>query len=76
MIFPSHTMVASPASVHFAGGVPVPVDCGDDHMIDPAGIEAAITPRTVAIMPVQLNGRTADMDAIRRIAGKQRLIHS
>lgn len=68
VIFPSHTMVASPASVHFAGGVPIPVDCGDDHLIDPDRIESAITSRTVAIMPVQLNGRTADMDAIHTIA--------
>lgn len=73
VIFPSHTMVASPASVAHAGGVPVPVDCGPDHLIDPAAIEPAITPRTRAIMPVQLNGRTANMDAIRRIADKHGL---
>lgn len=73
VIFPSHTMVASPASVHFAGGVPVPVDIGPDHLIDPSAIEAAITPRTRAIMPVQLNGRTADMDAIGAIAEKNGL---
>src|SRR5438045_1773942 len=54
VIFPSHTMVASPASVAHAGGVPVPVDCGADHLIDPDAIEAAITSRTRAIMPVQL----------------------
>lgn len=69
VIFPSHTMVASPASVHFAGGVPVPVDIGSDHMIDPAAIEAAITKKTRFIMPVQVNGRTCDMDAIEAIAG-------
>lgn len=68
VIFPSHTMVASPASVAHAGGVPVPVDCGPDHLVDPATIEAAITTRTKAIMPVQLNGRTADMDRIQEIA--------
>ena len=73
VIFPSHTMVASPASVAHAGGVPVPVDCGDDHMIDPDMIEAAITSRTRAIMPVQLNGRTADMDRIQAIADKHGL---
>src|SRR6185295_5292085 len=50
VIFPSHTMVASPASVHFAGGVPVPVDIGPDHMIDPKKIEAAITKKTRFIM--------------------------
>lgn len=73
VIFPSHTMVASPASVHFAGGVPVPVDIGPDHMIDPSAIEKAITKKTRFIMPVQLNGRTCDMDAIQSIADKHGL---
>lgn len=73
VIFPSHTMAASPASVAHAGGVPVPVDCGPDHLIDPSVIEDAITPRTKAIMPVQLNGRTANMDAIQKIADKHKL---
>jgi dTDP-4-amino-4,6-dideoxygalactose transaminase len=68
VIFPSHTMVATPASVAHVGGVPVPVDCGPDHLIDPAAVEVAVTERTRAIMPVQLNGRTCDMDAIERIA--------
>jgi len=73
VIFPSHTMVASPASVAHAGGIPVPVDCGADHLIDPQSIEAAVTPRTRAIMPVQLNGRVASMDAIQSIADRHGL---
>lgn len=74
VIFPSHTMVATAAAVAHVGGVPVPVDCGSDHLIDPASIEAALTERTRAIMPVQLNGRTCDMDAIERIARDNDLI--
>jgi dTDP-4-amino-4,6-dideoxygalactose transaminase len=74
VIFPSHTMVASPAAVAHAGGIPVAVDCGPDHLIDPDAIEAAITERTKAIMPVQLNGRTADMDRIEAIAAKHNLL--
>src|SRR5258705_3557245 len=74
VIFPSHTMVASPASVVHAGGVPVAVDCGSDHLIDPDTIEAAITPRTRAIMPVQLNGRTANMDRITEICDRHGLL--
>jgi len=74
VIFPSHTMVASAASVAHVGATPVPVDIGPDHLIDPAAIEPAITERTRAIMPVQLNGRTCDMDAIERIAQKHNLI--
>jgi dTDP-4-amino-4,6-dideoxygalactose transaminase len=54
--------------------VPVPVECGSDHLIDPAAIEAAITPRTRAIMPTDLNGRCCDMDAIGAIAKKHDLI--
>lgn len=68
VIFPAHTMVASPASVHFAGGVPVPVDIGPDHMLDPDAVTRAITKRTKFIMPVQVNGRTCEMDALQAIA--------
>ena len=74
VIFPSHTMVASAAAVAHVGATPVPVDIGPDHLIDPASIERAITERTRAIMPVQLNGRTADMDEIERIASKHNLL--
>jgi len=73
VIFPSHEMVAGPAAVHFAGGVPVPVDIGADRLLDPAAIEPAITAKTKFIMPVQLNGRTCDMDAIQHIADKHGL---
>lgn len=73
VLFPAHTMVASPASVHFAGGVPVPVDIGPDHMMDASKFEEAITRRTRFIMPVQVNGRTCDMDAISAVAAKHGL---
>lgn len=68
VILPSHTYVATAASVHYVGATPVLVECLDDHMIDPESARAAVTERTRAIMPVQLNGRTADMDAIEAIA--------
>ncbi len=73
VIFPSHTFVASAASIHFAGGTPVPVECGPDHLMDPAAIEKAITSKTKAILPVQLNGRTCNMDEIQKIADKHGL---
>jgi dTDP-4-amino-4,6-dideoxygalactose transaminase len=73
VIVPSHTFVASAAAVKHAGGTPVLADCGHDHLIDPASIEKLITAKTCAIMPVQLNGRTADMDAIMEIAQKRGL---
>lgn len=73
VIVPSHTYVASAASIHFSGAAPVLVECRDDHMIDPEGIRKALTKRTKAIMPVQLNGRTADMDPILKIAAEHGL---
>lgn len=74
VIFPSHTMVASPAAIHYAGGVPIPVDCGEDHLIDPDSIRKAITKKTRAIMPVQLNGRVANMESIEAISREHGLI--
>ncbi len=73
VILSSHTMIATAAAVHFAGGIPVPVECGPDHLIDPAAVEAAVTTRTRAIMPTQLNGRTCKMDALQAIAEKHGL---
>src|ERR1017187_6482983 len=60
----SHTMLATASSIVTAGGNPVPVEIGADNLIDPDAVEAAITPRTVGIMPTQLNGRTCDMDRL------------
>jgi len=74
VIFPTHTMVAGPAAVHFAGGVPVPVDIGADRLLDAAAIESAVTSRTRFIMPVQLNGRTCDMGAIEAVAARHGLL--
>jgi dTDP-4-amino-4,6-dideoxygalactose transaminase len=74
VIFPSHTMVASPASAAYCGATPVPVDCGSDHLIDPKAIARAITPRTRAILPVHLNGRTCTMDPILELAERHRLV--
>jgi dTDP-4-amino-4,6-dideoxygalactose transaminase len=50
------------------------VECGGDHLIDPAAVEAAVTPRTRVVMPVQLNGRTCDMDALQRLADRHGLV--
>lgn len=74
VIFPSHTFVATAGAIHEVVATPVPVECGPDHLIDANRIEDAITDRTRAIMPVQLNGRTADMDAIQAIADRHELL--
>jgi dTDP-4-amino-4,6-dideoxygalactose transaminase len=74
VIFCSHTMLATAAPIHFAGATPVPVECGSDHLIDAESVRAAITPRTKAIMPTQLNGRTCNMDALQAVADEHGLL--
>jgi len=74
VILPSHTYIATAASVHLVGATPVLAECGPDHMLDAADVAKRITPRTKAIMPVQLNGRTCDMDALQAVADKHGLM--
>jgi dTDP-4-amino-4,6-dideoxygalactose transaminase len=74
VIFSSHTFVATASAIHHNGAKPIPVECGADHLIDPKAIEAAITSRTKAIMPTQLNGQVCDMDAIMDICKRHKLI--
>ena len=73
IIISSHTMLATASAIKVAGGIPVPVDIGDDNLISIQGIEDAITSNTVGIMPTQLNGRVCNMDAILAIAKKHGL---
>jgi dTDP-4-amino-4,6-dideoxygalactose transaminase len=69
------TFCATVNSIIHVGATPVLVDCQRDSMlIDPMQIEAAITPRTRAIVPVHLCGRPCDMDAIMEIADRHGLI--
>lgn len=74
VIVPSNTYIATWLAVSYAGATPVPVE-PDIHTynLDPARIEAAITPRTRAILPVHLYGQAADMDPIMEIARTHRL---
>jgi dTDP-4-amino-4,6-dideoxygalactose transaminase len=73
VITPPNSFVASTAVVVQTGARPVFVDVLDDQNIDPAKIEAAITSRTKAIMPVHLTGRVADMGPIMEIARRHNL---
>lgn len=68
VIVPAHTYIASAASIHFVGARPVLCECGPDHLIDPVSARRLVTSRTKAIMPVQLNGRTANMDEVMNVA--------
>jgi dTDP-4-amino-4,6-dideoxygalactose transaminase len=68
------TFVATAAAIHYAGARTVLVDIRPDTFtMDPAAVEAAITPRTKAIIPVHLYGQPADMGALARIAEKHGL---
>jgi dTDP-4-amino-4,6-dideoxygalactose transaminase len=75
VIVPGHTFVATWMAVSAVGAVPVPVDVRYDTLnIDPSKIEAAITRKTRAILPVHLYGRPADMGAIMGIARRYDLL--
>src|SRR5206468_4399489 len=61
-------------AIWIAGATAVLIDCDPKtKCIDPAKIEAAITPKTKAIVPVHLYGQCADMQAIKKIADKHKL---
>ena len=73
VICTSYSFIASSFCALQAGALPVFVDCGTDHLINPALIEEAITERTKAIVVVHLYGMVADMDPIMEIARKHNL---
>ena len=75
VIVPAYTFQATASAPLMAGAIPVIVDIDPDSFcIDPAAIEAAITERTRAIIPVHLASHMADMSAIMAIAEAQDLI--
>ncbi len=74
VIVPSNTFIATWLAVSYSGATPVPVEPYLlTYNINAGAIEAAITSRTRAIMPVHLYGQPADMDAIHAIAGRHNL---
>jgi dTDP-4-amino-4,6-dideoxygalactose transaminase len=68
VITPPNSFIASTAAIVQLGARPVFVDVRDDQNVDPERIEAAVTDKTKAIMPVHLSGRVADMAPIMEIA--------
>jgi dTDP-4-amino-4,6-dideoxygalactose transaminase len=74
VLVPSNTYIATWLAVSYAGAVPVPVEPDEStYNIDPEKLEAAITDRARAIIPVHLYGQPADMDPILEIARKHNL---
>jgi dTDP-4-amino-4,6-dideoxygalactose transaminase len=75
VITTAHTFIASVLAIAEAGASPVLVDCEPEFgLIDVTKIEAAVTPRTRAILPVHLYGQAADMDPILEIAARHGLV--
>ena len=75
VIVPAYTFQATAAAPMAAGAIPVIVDIDPNtYCIDPSAVEAAITPRTRAIIPVHVGSLMADMDAIMAIAARHNLI--
>ncbi len=74
VIVPAFTFYATAAAVEMAGAKPVFCDVGNDFNIDPSAIEATITQRTEAIIPVHWAGRPCNMEAIATIADSNNLL--
>lgn len=74
VIVPPYTFYATASAVIEANMVPVFADVDlNSFNLDPSAVEAAITPRTRAIIPVHFAGQPAEMDAINRLASKHQL---
>jgi dTDP-4-amino-4,6-dideoxygalactose transaminase len=73
VITQANTFIATAGAIMAVGARPVLVDCDDHGAIDPVAIDAAVTPRTRAIIPVHLFGRICDIEPILQIASKRQL---
>jgi dTDP-4-amino-4,6-dideoxygalactose transaminase len=69
-ILPANTFIATAEAVCRVGAVPVLVDCADDgtYLIDTTAVEAAVSPRTRALIPVHLYGQAAQVERLMPIA--------
>ncbi len=75
VVVPPYTFVATATAVIEANAIPVFADVdADTFNLDPLAVEAAVTPRTRAIIPVHFAGQPADMDAIMGVAAEHGLI--
>ncbi len=75
VITPANSFIASSSAVSFVGATPIWIDVDPQtHNLDPALLEASLTPRTKAVMPVHLYGQPADMDPILEVARRHRLL--
>ncbi len=74
IIVPDFTMFATASAVNWAGGTPIPVDVeGERFTIDVSKIEEKITDKTIAIIPVHILGRQAEMSSLKNLAKRYNL---
>jgi len=74
VIIPVNTALATAMAVEMSGAKPIFVDCDDSFLIDIDAAEAAVTPKTRAIIPVHLYGQSCDMDRVMAFAHKYKLL--
>ncbi|EZH73963.1 glutamine--scyllo-inositol aminotransferase [Aquimarina atlantica] len=74
VIMPTFTFVASFEAILSVGAIPILCDIDDTLTLDPKAVEASITPKTKAIMPVHMCGSMADLSALKAISDKHNLI--
>jgi dTDP-4-amino-4,6-dideoxygalactose transaminase len=74
VIVPAYTWIASASAVLAVGGIPVVAEVDDSLTLDPADVEARISPATKAIMPVHMRGAPCHMDALLEIAQRHDLL--
>lgn len=74
VITAANTFIATVGAIAEIGAVPTFVDCDDSFCMDVSQLEAAITPKTKAIMPVQLTGEVPNMPALMDIAARHNLV--
>jgi dTDP-4-amino-4,6-dideoxygalactose transaminase len=74
VLIPAHTYMATATSVLAVGAIPVIVEIDESLTIDPAAVEAAIGPRTRAVVPVHMWGTACAMEEILAIAARHKLI--
>jgi dTDP-4-amino-4,6-dideoxygalactose transaminase len=74
VIIPAHTYMATATSVLTVGAIPVIVDIDDSLTIDPVAVEAAVGPRTRAVVPVHMWGAACNMNAVTAVARRHNLL--
>lgn len=74
VIMPTFTFVASFEAIMMLGAIPILVDVDDTLCLNPEAVKKAITPKTKAIMVVQMCGSMGDMDALQAIATQHNLV--